>query len=104
MKPINKDELFQHLSGFLKEKGVELKKGSYAQGVEKSCGLLADAVNLGQKGFGKAKVELEKGIGQVRQFIHEQTAPKPAAASKKPTRKAPAKKPLNRAAKKSRKP
>ncbi len=76
MKPFEKDELFQHLSDFLKNKGVELKEGSYARTIQKSCGLLADAINLGQKGFGRAKVEIDRKLDQMRQVIHEKTAPK----------------------------
>ncbi len=76
MKPFEKDELFQHLSDFLKNKGVELKEGSYARTIQKSCGLLADAINLGHKGVDRAKVEIDKKLDQMRQVIHEKTAPK----------------------------
>jgi len=76
MKPIEKQELFQHLSGFLKSRGVELTEGSYAQGIKKSCDLLTDAINLGQKGLGKAKVKLDEQLEHMRQVIHEKTAPK----------------------------
>jgi len=75
MKPIEKDELFQNLQAFLKTKGVELKDGSYAQKVQKSCGLLSDAINAGHKGLSRAKVEIDKKLGQLRQVIHEKTAP-----------------------------
>jgi hypothetical protein len=77
MKPIDKDELFQNISGFLKTKGIELTDGSYANGIQKSCSLLADAINLGQQGFERAKTEVDKRLDQVRQVIHEKTAPKP---------------------------
>jgi hypothetical protein len=111
MKPINKDELYAHLSSFLKGKGVELKAGSYSQGIEKSCGLLTDAINLSQKGIGKAKVVLDQRLDQMRQIIHEQTAPKPttgaapaqsAGGNKGPVRKPAPKQPPVRAAKKPR--
>ena len=78
MKPLEQDELYQHLSGFLKNKGVELKEGSYSRAIQKSCGLLVEAINLGQKGFGRAKVEIDKKLDQMRQVIHEKTAPKPS--------------------------
>jgi hypothetical protein len=78
MKPIEKHELYQNLSGFLKTKGIELKEGSYAHGIQKSCGLLADAINIGQEGFERAKVGIDRKLEQVRQVIHEKTAPKPA--------------------------
>ena len=79
MKPIEKDELYQNLSGFLKSKGIELKEGSYAHGIHKSCALLADAINLGQEGLEKAKVGIDRNLDRMRQAIHEKTAPKPAS-------------------------
>jgi hypothetical protein len=85
MKPLSKDELFENLSGFLKSKGIELTDGSYAHGIQKSCSILADVINLGQQGLEKAKAGLDNKVDQVRQVIHEKTAPKatkaPAAAS-----------------------
>jgi hypothetical protein len=76
MKPLEQDELYQHLSGFLKNKGVELKEGGYTRAIQKSCGLLVEAINLGQKGFDRARVEIDKKLDQMRQVIHEKTAPK----------------------------
>jgi hypothetical protein len=81
MKPIEKDELFNHLGQFLKAKGIELKEGSYVQGIQKSCGLLSDAINLSAKGVEKAKTEVDKKLDQIRQCIHEKTAPKSATAT-----------------------
>ncbi len=81
MKRINHDELYQHLSGFLKAKGVEFKEGSYPHGIRKGCQLLADAINLSQQGLEKAKTEIDKKLDQMRQVIHEKTAPKPPPAS-----------------------
>jgi hypothetical protein len=84
MKPIEKDELYQNLSGFLKSKGIELKKGSYAHGIHKSCALLADAINLGQEGLEKAKVGIDRNLDRMRQAIHEKTALKPASPAPAP--------------------
>ncbi|HZR21775.1 MAG TPA: hypothetical protein VFE51_31115 [Verrucomicrobiae bacterium] len=84
MKTLEKDELFQNLQGFLKTKGLELKEGSYAQKIQKSCTLLSDAINIGQQGLARAKLEVDKKLDQVRQVIHEKTAPsgpKPSSAS-----------------------
>ncbi len=78
MKPINKDELFQNLSEFLKTRGIELKDGSYAQTIRASCSFLTDAINLGQEGLDRAKTQVDKQLDQMRQTIHEMTAPKPA--------------------------
>jgi hypothetical protein len=78
MKPIQKDELFDHLSEFLKTKGIELKTGSYSKTIQAGCSLLADAVNLSQAGIVKAKAGIDKKLDEVRQVIHEKTAPKSA--------------------------
>jgi hypothetical protein len=84
MKPIQKDELYAHLSQFLKAKGVEMKDGSYPRGIQAGCSLLADAINLSQKGITRAKEEIDKNLDRMRQVIHEQTAPKPAAKAAAP--------------------
>ena len=104
MKPIQKDELYEHVSGFLKGKGIQLTEGSYVSGIQKGCSLLADAINVSQKGIKRAKVEVDKKLEQMRQVIHEKTAPKskpatqaPKAAGAKP--KAQARKPKAKAAK-----
>ena len=102
MKPIQKDELYGNLSGFLKTKGVELKDGSYTQAIQKSCGMLADVINLSQRGVERAKTELDKGVEHVRQVIHEKTAPPASAASAPPPgperapKPSPARKPARR--------
>src|SRR6267143_5016578 len=82
MKTIQKDELYENLSQFLKSKGIELKEGSYTKSVHAGCSMLADAVNLSQAVLERAKTELEKRLDQVRQVIHESTAPKPPVAAK----------------------
>ena len=76
MKPIKKDELYEHLCQFLKAKGVEMKDGSYPKAVQKGCSFLADAINLSQKGITEAKVQIDKNLELMRQAIHEKTAPK----------------------------
>jgi hypothetical protein len=89
--------LFQSLSDFLKVKGVELKDGAYAQRIRRACGLLGDTINATQRTAKKAKVEVDKQLDQLRQSIHEATAPKappasapkPASASAPKTKKAP---------------
>jgi hypothetical protein len=79
MKPIQKDELYEHLSQFLKAKGVEMKDGSYPKAVQKGCSILADAINLSQEGITQAKVQIDKNLDRMRQVIHEKTAPKSAS-------------------------
>lgn len=77
MKPLQRDELFENLQDFLKHRGVELKGSSYIQNIQRGCALLSDAINAGQVGFGRAKVEIDKKLDQLRQAIHEKTAPPP---------------------------
>ena|SRR5438477_11870883 len=77
MNRIDEKELFRHLSGFFKSKGIEMKEGVYTQGIQKGCELLADTVNLSQQAFERAKEQMDKQLDQMRQIIHERTAPKP---------------------------
>ena len=79
MKPIQKDELYEHLAQFLKAKGVEMKDGSYPKAIQKGCSILADAINLSQKSITQAKERIDRNLDKMRQVIHEKTAPKPAA-------------------------
>ena len=76
MKPIQKDELYEHSRQFLKAKGIEMKDGSYPKAMQKGCSILADAINLSQKGITQAKVQIDKNLDRMRQVIHEKTAPK----------------------------
>ena len=105
MKPIQKQELYDHVSEFLKTKGIELKEGTYPRGIQASCSLLADVINMSQKGLTRAKTEIDKSVERVRQVIHEKTAPKPPVMKKetpKPkasTTKAKAKQPNKKAGK-----
>ena len=77
MKPIERGELYDHVCGFLKGKGIALTEGTYAKGIQNGCSILADAINLSQKGLSKAKGEFDKKLDQMRQAIHEKTAPRP---------------------------
>src|SRR5262245_31849728 len=77
MKKIESDEIFRNLGEFLKAKGIELTQGRYSQAIQRSCGLLTDVINLSQEGLEKAKTGVEKKLDQMRQIIHEKTAPKP---------------------------
>jgi hypothetical protein len=81
MKTIKQDELFRSLSDFFKGKGIELKDGAYPQRIRRACNLLGDTINATQRTAKKAKVEVDKKLDQLRQTIHEATAPKPTATS-----------------------
>ena len=76
MKKIERDELYENLRGFLKSKGIALDSGTYTQRIHQGCNLLADAINAAQKTVARAKVEADKKLHQLRQSIHEATAPK----------------------------
>jgi hypothetical protein len=58
-----------------------MKDGSYQKAVQKGCSILADAINLSQKGITQAKVQIDKNLDRMRQVIHEKTAPKSASKS-----------------------
>lgn len=79
MSDINKEEVFGNLKGFLKSKGIEIQDGSYADGIRKGCEILTDTVNLSQRALVRAKGAVDKGLDQVRQTVHERTAPKSKA-------------------------
>ena len=96
MKPIQKAELYEHLSQFLKAKGIEMKDGSYPTAIQKGCSFLADAINLSQKGIARAKGEIDRNLERMRQVIHEKTAPIPAAKQRARRKAAPAPKPQAR--------
>ena len=81
MSDINKEEMFGNLKSFLKSKGIEFQDGSYADGIRKGCEILTDTVNMSQRALVRAKVAVDKGLDQVRQTVHEKTAPKSKAAS-----------------------
>jgi hypothetical protein len=102
MNEINKEEMFGHLKGFLKSKGIEIQDGSYADGIRKGCEILTDTVNMSQRAFDKAKVAVDKGLDQVRQTVHERTAPKSQSnpfSAKTDTKAAPKARPAKTSAK-----
>jgi hypothetical protein len=81
MSDIKKEELFGNLKSFLKTKGIDVQDGAYAEGIRKGCEILTDTVNMSQRAFDKAKDAVGKGLDEVRQTVHEKTAPKAKTAS-----------------------
>jgi hypothetical protein len=79
-KVIKHGEMYQHLAGFLKNKGIELKDGSYAQRIQNGCRILTEAINLGQQSYHKAKTGVHRELDRVRQCIHQKTAPRGSQA------------------------
>ena len=106
MKTIGKDELYHNVSAFMKAKGIELTDGAYAAHIRQGCGLLSDAINAAQRAVTRAKKEVDAKLAQLRQCIHDATAPSqpspapPPPPPPAPTAAAPGKPP----AKASRKP
>ncbi len=97
MKKIRQDELFQSLSGFLKSKGIEFKDGAYAQRIQQACGLLGETINATQVTAKKAKDQVDKRLDQLRQSIHEATAPKVSQPAAPPPESPPAAAPAPKA-------
>ena len=86
MKTINKNELYEHLGDFLKSKGIELREGAYAKRIQQGCDLLSEVVNAGHSGLQRARVKAAKKLDQMRQLIHEKTAPKPPPVATSPAK------------------
>jgi hypothetical protein len=82
MKTIKKNELFQNLGGFLKSKGIELTDGAYSQRINRACDVLTDAINDTNKTVKRARTKINQGLDQLRQSIHQATAPEPAEPPK----------------------
>ena len=98
MKKLKTGELYAHLSQFLQAKGIELKDGSYTERLQKGCTVLTDSINFAQGSLKKAKTGVDQKLDQMRQVIHEKTAPKTSpeaaaapAAAPAPLKPAPAK-------------
>src|SRR5262245_21428398 len=87
MKTIKKDELYRNLSDLLKAKGIELKNGVYPQRISRACDLLTDAINETRKTVKQAKGKVNEKLDQLRQSIHNVTAPKPPRAPRAPGKK-----------------
>jgi len=75
MKTIEKDELYQTISRFMKSKGLELTDGPYAGHIRRGCDLLSEAINTAQRAVVRAREEVDKKLLQLRHCIHEATAP-----------------------------
>ncbi len=75
MKTIGKDEFYSNVSDFMRSKGIELTDGAYAEHIRRGCGLLTDFINATQRTVSRAKGEVDKKLLQLRQCIHEATAP-----------------------------
>ncbi len=84
MKPIQSGELYQHLSSFLKTKGIDFQEGSYTRRVQKGCELLTKTINVTQETVEKAKAGVKTQLKKAKQVVHEKTAPDKPAKAKTP--------------------
>jgi hypothetical protein len=84
MNRIKKDELFTHVSAFLKTRGIELQSGGYTTAIEKGCQVLADTINLSQQALERAKTGIEQNLDKAREIIHEKTAPRKPPVQRPP--------------------
>ncbi|MCZ7639261.1 MAG: hypothetical protein M5U12_26375 [Verrucomicrobia bacterium] len=84
MKTIGQDEFYQHVTDFLKARGIELTDGAYTRHIRRACGLLSDALNAAQRTVKRARQEVDQKLAQLRQSIHEATAPEPPPAKPPP--------------------
>lgn len=76
MKTLKKGELYRNLSTYLQAKGIELKDGSVTARIERGCSLLSDTINFAQTNLSKAKDKMDKKLDEMRQVIHQKTAPR----------------------------
>jgi hypothetical protein len=76
MKRIKNDEIFRNVTKFLKGRGVELTAGSYAERIQKGCSTLTGMINLSRDGIERATTQIDKKLENLRQTLHEATAPK----------------------------
>ncbi len=94
MKKLGKDDLYQHVNQFLKEKGIEIQDAApLGKGLQKGCQVLTETINSAQTTLEKASNRMDRGIGKMRDLIHKKTAPRKAKAPKstqKRKKKAPA--------------
>ncbi len=88
MKTIKKNELFNNLGAFFKSKGIELSDGSYSARIQQGCNLLSDAINATRNTVSQTKVKVDDALDQLRQTIHDGTAPNATSQTKSKSRQA----------------
>jgi hypothetical protein len=89
MSKVDKDEIYGHLSQFLKDKGIDLQEGAYTRTLQKGCAVLADTINLSQQAMERAKSQIEKNLDRAREVIHQKTAPRTPPVQPQPAAAAP---------------
>lgn len=88
MKKLGKDDLYQHVNQFLKEKGIEIQDAApLGKGLQKGCQVLTETINSAQTTLEKASNRMDRGIDKMRDIIHKKTAPRKKAEAPKSTQK-----------------
>lgn len=88
MKKLGKDDLYQHIDQFLKEKGIEIRDAApLGRNLQKGCQVFTDAINGAQAALEKARNRMDGGIDKMRDIVHKKTAPRKKAKAPKSTPK-----------------
>lgn len=91
MKKLGKDDLYQHIDQFLKDKGIDIQDAKpFGRSLQKGCQALTDMINGAQAAAEKARNRMDSGIDKMREIIHKKTAPRKkseAAPKSAPKRK-----------------
>lgn len=83
MKTLKKGELFRSVKKHLEANGVILEKGEASDKLRAGCALLTAVATKGQSSFQTAKNAVTEQIDNLRQTIHDKTAPTAKPVSKK---------------------
>lgn len=101
MKKLGKDDLYQHIDQFLKDKGIDIQDAKpFGRSLQKGCQALTDTINGAQAAMEKARNRMDSGIDKMREIIHKKTAPRKKAKKATP-KSAPKRKKKSTATKKA---
>ena len=85
MKKLGKDDLYQHIDQFLKDKGIDIQDAKpFGRSLQKGCRALTDTINGAQAAMEKARGRMDSGIDKMREIIHKKTAPRKKAKKATP--------------------
>lgn len=77
MKKLGKDDLYQHIDQFLKDKGIDIQDAKpFGRSLQKGCQALTDMINGAQAAVEKSRNRMDRGIDKMREIIHKKTAPR----------------------------
>ena len=88
MKKLGKDDLYQHIDQFLKDKGIDIQDAKpFGRSLQKGCQALTDTINGAQAAMEKARNRMDSGIDKMREIIHKKTASRKKSEAPKSTPK-----------------